>query len=133
MSGARDRDGTDDGSDWQEPAHLSGDQPTGDEPNFADRRKTPRDDTPAGGDAWQPPGWDLPPATPDRDRRPDGERAVDPSVDPSWAPPATQAPAERGPGLFGRRRARDPEMERAFTPETDPLGAQGWALQHGWT
>jgi hypothetical protein len=24
-------------------------------------------------------------------------------------------------------------MERAFTPETDPLGAQGWALQHGWT
>jgi hypothetical protein len=24
-------------------------------------------------------------------------------------------------------------MERAFTSETDPLGAQGWALQHGWT
>jgi hypothetical protein len=122
MSSPRDRDGSDDGSDWQEPAHLSGDQ--GDEPNFADRRKTPRDGSPAD-QGWQPPGWELPPATPDRER----------DVDPSWVPPAptTQAPPERGPGLFGRRRGRDPEMERAFTTETDPLGAQGWALQHGWT
>jgi hypothetical protein len=121
MSSPRDRDGSDDGSDWQEPAHLSGDQP--DEPNFADRRKTPRDDSPAGRDAWQPPGWDLPAASPDRDA----------GAEPSSAPPATQAPPARGAGLFGRRRARDPEMERAYTLETDPVGAQSWALQHGWT
>jgi len=24
-------------------------------------------------------------------------------------------------------------MARAFVPETDPVGAQGWALQNGWT
>jgi hypothetical protein len=24
-------------------------------------------------------------------------------------------------------------MDRAFRPETDLVGAQGWALQHGWT
>jgi len=120
MNTPRDRD--DDGSDWQEPAHLSDDQP--DQPNIADRRRTPREDPPAGPDTWQPPGWDLPAASPDRDGG---------GVDPSSAPPATQAPPARGGGLFGRRRARDPEMERAYTLETDPVGAQSWALQHGWT
>ena len=125
MSSPRDGDGRDDdGSDWQEPSHLSGDEPAGsdpgNEPNFADRRKTPRDDSDStAGAGWQPPGWDLPAATPDR-------RDADPAVDP------VPAPGER-PGLFGRRRSRDPEMERVFTAETDPLGAQGWALQHGWT
>jgi len=128
MSSPRDRDGADDGSDWQEPAHLSGD-----EPNIADRRKTPRDSDHTGDrETWQPPGWDLPAAS-DRDRQPDMDRDMDRDRDPSWAPPAAQAPAERAPGLFGRRRPRDAEMDRAFTPETDPLGAQGWALQHGWT
>ena len=53
MSSPRDRDGSDDGSEWQEPAHLSGDDPTGDQPNFADRRKTPRDDDHVG-DAERP-------------------------------------------------------------------------------
>ena len=44
MSSPRDRDGSDDGGDWREPAHLSGDEPV--EPNFADRRKKPRDEDP---------------------------------------------------------------------------------------
>ena len=35
--------------------------------------------------------------------------------------------------MFGSRRPRDPEMERAFAYEGDHLGAQSWALQHGWT
>ena len=46
MSSPRDRDGADDGSDWQEPPHLSGDEPSGGEDpdrNFVDRRKQPRD------------------------------------------------------------------------------------------
>jgi hypothetical protein len=36
-------------------------------------------------------------------------------------------------GLFGRPRTRDPEMERAFTYGGDVVGAQQWALEHGWT
>jgi len=145
MSTPRDRDGFDDdeaGRAWQEPAHLSGEEPPADEPNFADRRKQPRDgDSTTEGAGWQPPGWDLPPATPDRG----------PGVDPSWTPPSTeqrpspeQSPGSpsppataapgRGGGLFGgRQRQRDPEMERAFTYQGDQLGAQSWALQHGWT
>jgi hypothetical protein len=126
MSSPRDRDGSEDGGDWQEPAHLSGDEPV--EPNFADRRKKPRDEESTSDRAsWQPPGWDLPAATPQRD--------LPAGVDPSWAPPATQVPEEpaRRGWFGGSRRAADPEMERAFIPETDPVGAQGWALQRGWT
>jgi hypothetical protein len=141
MSTPRDPDGFDDeaGRSWQEPAHLGGDEPAADEPNFADRRKRPRDDDPTPRDTWQPPGWDLPAASPDRPqpRAADPvDPAADPAADPSWAPPAPPATASeraRG-GLFGsRQRARDPEMERAFTYEGDRLGAQSWALQHGWT
>ena len=144
MSSPRDRDGSDDGSDWQEPAHLSGSEPGGDEPdppNFADRRREPRDgDHTTEGATWQPPGWDLPaatperdlPAAPDRDRTsPDAERR--PDADESWAPPATPPPPvqERTrPGLFGPR-ARG-EVEKVFSYEGDVVGAQGWALQQGW-
>jgi hypothetical protein len=155
MSSPRDRDGSDDGSDWQEPPHLSGQEQSGSdvEPNFADRRKEPRDsDHTAEGAGWQPPGWDLPAATPDRDlpaatpdrdlpaptpdrdpAAPDPDRR--PDVDPSWGPPGAplpqpgQAPARRG--LFGPR-ARG-EVEKVFTYEGDLAGAQGWALQQGWT
>ena len=74
MSSPRDRDGADDGGDWQEPPHLSGNQPAGgepaDEPNCADRRRKPRDDDAATGAGWQPPGWDLPAASPARERQP---------------------------------------------------------------
>jgi hypothetical protein len=134
MSTPRDHDGFDDeaGRAWQEPAHLGGDEPAADEPNIADRRKRPRDgDSASDRDTWQPPGWDLPAASPERDRRPD----VDPAWVPPQAPPGPPAAPEgaRG-GLFGsRQRARDPEMERAFTYEGDQLGAQSWALEHGWT
>jgi hypothetical protein len=124
----------DDGSDWQEPSHLAGEQ-DGVEPNIADRRKQPRDsDHTSDRETWRPPGWDLPTASPHRDRSPE--------ADPSWTPPASPPPGSppgsvperpRG-GLFGSRQtARDPEMERAFTYEGDQLGAQSWALQHGWT
>ncbi len=147
MSTPRDRDGSDDdaGRGWQEPPHLGGDepvqgspaqdQPAQDEPNFADRRKQPRDSDPSVDPAtWRPAGWDLPPAEPERPaREPSG-------VDPTWAPPqpdqVQQAPAQEAPvrrGLFGGRRQRDPEMERAFTYEGDVVGAQGWAVQRGWT
>jgi hypothetical protein len=105
MSTPRDRDQPDEGEGtWKEPAHLGDDEAAkGPAPDAA------ADATPA---AWQPPGWDLPPATPAR-----GEPAPD--------------PVRRG--LFGSPRGRDPEMARAFTYEGDLLGAQGWALQHGWT
>ena len=131
MNTPRDRD--DDGSDWQEPAHLSGDEPV-DEPNFADRRKQPREsDHTAEGATWQPPGWDLPAATPDRERQPDVDSSWAPPTAPS-TPPSTAAPERTRGGLFGsRQRAIDPEMERAFRYEGDQLGAQSWALQHGWT
>jgi hypothetical protein len=143
MSSPRDPDGAfegrrDDGSDWQEPSHLGGEQDGVEpdvEPNIADRRKRPRDsDHTSDRETWQPPGWDLPTASPDRDRSAE--------LDPSWMPPASPPPGSspssvperpRG-GLFGSRQtARDPEMERAFTYEGDKLGAQSWALQHGWT
>ena len=137
MSSPRDRD-PDEGSDWQEPHHLSGNEPAGSEPdiepNIADRRMKPRDDGSASDrQAWQPPGWDLPDATPDRDRRPD--------ADPSWPPPdalaqdAPPPPAQertRG-GFFGSRPRARGEVEKVFTYEGDVAGAQGWALQQGWT
>jgi hypothetical protein len=88
MSGRSDRDGfdgADDGSGWREPEHLGGGA-------GAD---------PAGASSWQPAGWDLPAAGPDR-----LPRAADPTAG---------------------------QMQRAFRVETDPIGAQGWALQHGWT
>ncbi|MGZ4538051.1 MAG: hypothetical protein ACXVXT_01955 [Blastococcus sp.] len=105
------RDGAGDGSDWQEPAHLSGDEPAGDEPNFADRRKQPRDSDPSQeGAAWQPAGWDLPPAGPQQ-------------------PTAAPQP-QFGGGALPRPRGAFAEV---FANEGDLVGAQGWALQHGWS
>jgi hypothetical protein len=157
MSTPRDRDSNefdDAGRGWQEPAHLGGDepaqdppaqdqpaqdQPAQDEPNFADRRRQPRDsDHSVDPATWRPAGWDLPAAQPQRPGADPADPA--PGVDPSWAPPhpdqarqeqAQQAPPRRG--LFGGRRRQDPEMERAFTYQGDVVGAQGWALQRGWT
>jgi hypothetical protein len=154
MSTPRDRDSFEDdetGRGWQEPAHLGGDEPVQDEPNIADRRSKPRDsDHSVDPAAWRPAGWDLPPARPDRparDAQPPGPSGVDPAgvdpagvdpsgVDPSWAPPGAppqEAPVPERRGLFGGRRQRDPEMDRAFTDQGDVVGAQGWALQRGWT
>jgi hypothetical protein len=159
MSTPRDRDGFDDdeaGRSWQEPAHLGGqepaadgpaadgpaadgpaadgpaaDGPPADGPDVADRRQQPRDSDSTTGASWQPAGWDLPAASPDRDRQQDDRRS---DVDPSWAPPAAAPARQRSRGgLFGGRRPQDPEMERAFTYDGDQLGAQAWALHHGWT
>jgi hypothetical protein len=111
MSSPRDRepdegfDPAAEGSGWREPEHLGSGTPAGGEPEPAD---------PAG--AWEPPGWNLPPATPDRTR-------PEPAAEQEWA---------GGPRFGEGPRATDP-MERAFRPETDLVGAQGWALQHGWT
>ncbi|RBY80863.1 hypothetical protein DQ238_07400 [Geodermatophilus sp. TF02-6] len=119
MSSPRDRDGFDDradeGSGWREPAHLGGDspaeRPTGDRPGGPDRPGE-------GSTAWQPPGWDLPPASPDR---------------PVDQPQTAEERPARG-GLLGGRRPRTPgEVERVFAYQGDPVGVQGWAVQHGWT
>ncbi|MBJ7451262.1 MAG: hypothetical protein JHC71_04140 [Blastococcus sp.] len=154
MSTPRDRDSNDPdetGRGWQEPAHLGGDEPAQDgpaspeppqdEPNIADRRSRPRDsDHSVDPAAWRPPGWDLPSARPDRpapDAQLPGPSGAGPSgVDPAWAPPGAppqEAPVPERRGLFGGRRQRDPEMDRAFTYQGDVVGAQGWALQRGWT
>ncbi|MCW2700095.1 MAG: uncharacterized protein JWQ45_1630 [Blastococcus sp.] len=151
MSTPRDPDGfgdrPGDGSEWREPSHLGGAGPDsgpeaggpeaggpasgpedggqGGEPNFADRRHRPRDDVPVDRDAWQPPGWDLPAAT--------SGAGADQSAD-APRPPATAAPEQpRASPFGGRPRSRDPETARVFTYEGDLVGAQGWAVQHGWT
>ena len=153
MSSPRDRDGADDGGEWQEPPHLSGGRPgggvpdheapgddaSGDQPNIADRRMRPRDsDHTSDRETWQPPGWDLPAATPDRAAGADPtwsppQPPVPPSSAPSPvpAPPPVQEPVRRGP--FGSRRRPPGEVEKVFAYEGDVVGAQGWALQQGWT
>jgi hypothetical protein len=124
MSSPRDRDGfderPDEGSGWREPGHLGGDgDRSGAEQPPADQ---PPADRPGGSTAWQPPGWDLPPAAPDR---------------PAQYPPAGPQTAGQPPapgGLFGPRRPRQPsELEQVFAYQGDPVGAQGWAVQQGWT
>ncbi|WP_346620825.1 hypothetical protein [Blastococcus montanus] len=146
MSTPRDgnRDGFDDGdgNGWREPPHLGSGAAGEDEdrPNFADRRKKPRDEEPVAGPGWQPPGWDLPPAedrpAPRAADIPPSPDAPPPSADappPAQAyPPPAQAPG-RGGGLFGRRRRQPTAAERVFRYEGDPVGAQGWAVQQGWT
>ena len=112
MRGPRDRepgDGSDpagEGSGWREPEHLG--EGSGSEP--------------AEPTSWQPAGWDLPATEPDR-------------TPPDRTPPNRTTPAEEwtgGPRFGDGPRAPDP-MERAFRYETDLVGAQSWALQHGWT
>lgn len=130
MSTPRDPGGPDDGSGWREPEHLGGDGED-DEPNFADRRRQPRDEPPAG-TPWQPPGWDLPPATPDRPA--DRTGGVDPAWDPPAAPPQAEPAPARGGGLFGgRRRPQDVDPALAATDDSDPFGVRSWALHHGWS
>ena len=119
MSTPRDHD-PDDGNEWREPSHLGGEG--SDEPNFADRRRSPRDESPnADRDAWQPPGWDLP--------------ASRPPQPPAESGPVPEAPSSGGSGWFGLGRRRQPrgEADRVFTYQGDLVGAQAWALQQGWT
>jgi hypothetical protein len=132
MSSPRDRDGfeqrPDEGSGWREPGHLGGDggsagQPPADQPP-ADQPPADRPEqssTGGGSTAWQPPGWDLPPAAPDR-----------PTQQPDAGPQSAGEQPVRG-GLFGSRRPRQPgELEQVFAYQGDAVGAQGWAVQQGW-
>ena len=144
MSSPRDRDGSDrDGSDrdgfeqrpdegsgWREPGHLGGDgdrtggeQPPAD-PSPGEQPPADRPDqggTGQGSSAWQPPGWDLPPAAPDR-----------PAQYPAAGPQTAGEQPVQG-GLFGARRPRQPtELEQVFAYQGDAVGAQGWAVQQGW-
>jgi hypothetical protein len=110
MSSPRDRepgegfDPAGEGSGWREPEHLGGGEPA------------PPTESGRPADAWEPPGWNLPPAAPGRPR----------------SEPAAEQEGTGGPRFGGGPRAADP-MDRAFRAETDLVGAQGWALQHGWT
>jgi hypothetical protein len=141
MSGPqdRDRDGFDDrdGSGWQEPAHLGEGTPQGgitppppDPPHQPDR---PPSDQPADGPGWQPAGWDLPAAEPDRPRERGSEAGYEswPEQTGQQAPPQQQP--VRGGGLFGPRGPRRPsDVEQVFAYQGDAVGAQGWAVQQGW-
>ena len=131
MSTPRDRDRPDegpegrdrDGAGWQEPAHLGGNDPGADDPGADDAA---RDDVRSGSpaepapDSWTPPGWDLPPA--ERDAPAEVPREDNSVVDPQ--PHAAPAPR--------RERVRG-EVDQVFRYEGDVVGAQGWALQQGWT
>jgi hypothetical protein len=136
MTGPGDRDERDPGSGWQEPAHLGRDDTPGDgqgddaddRPNFADRRRTPREE----GSPWTPPGWDLPPA-----ERPDPVVPVDPGPrdaghEPAPEPAAADPVPEPAPQQPVARRPRG-AAEEVFAYQGDLVGVQGWALQHGWT
>ncbi|MGY1781870.1 hypothetical protein [Geodermatophilus sp. SYSU D01036] len=76
----------------------------------------PRDDDPRDRDGWQEPAHLGEGGTGDGDRDPEPAR---PGPVVSWAPPA---PRQRTPGV----------VEQVFRYQGDTVGAQGWALQHGW-
>ena len=128
MSRPRDRDQPDegfdpsaaDGSTWHEPAHLGGDGAPGKGPDPAhdparDAAHEPADEqadpAPAGASSWEPPGWNLPPAAP------------------PFPPRGAGGPVLRG-GRLGHPRG---DADELWEYEGDVVGAQGWALQHGWT
>jgi hypothetical protein len=126
MSTPRDRDAFDDrpdqGGGWREPEHLGGDP--------ADQPARP--DEPGNTSApWQPPGWDLPPATP-AGQGPTADLPAPEPADQQLTPPP--GPDPQPGGLFGRRRTASPRAaDEVFGYQGDLVGAQGWALQHGWT
>jgi hypothetical protein len=134
MTSDRDRfdDHRDEGEGWREPAHLghepggSGEQPP---------TQPPASSSPAAQDgeqpaaAWEPPGWSLPDAEPQRDAVPAGEPTA---IEPPVAAPPAGGPLAAG-GFFGPRQRRPGEVEQVFRYQGDLVGAQGWAFQHGWT
>ena len=133
MTGPGDRDDRDAGG-WQEPPHLgrdgSGDPDDApDQPNIADRRREPRGE----GSAWTPPGWDLPSAERDvpaveRDASPEPTEQPEKAAEPPRPLPGARPERARGGGEGVRS-----EFQQTFAYQGDLVGAQGWALQHGWT
>jgi hypothetical protein len=140
MTTPPDRNGFDDRADdgsWHEPAHLSGDEDATDQPNFTDRRRQPRDDDAATHRAgWEPAGWNLPDAAPDRTRDPsdsgNDSGYAGPPVDQPGAsvPPGVPPPVIERPGWGSPPRG---EVGRVFAYQGDLVGAQSWALHHGWS
>ena len=132
MSTPRPPDGFDerpeDQRGWSEPTHLGGGSTGSTPPPPADR-------------GWEPPGWSLPDAAPDRTARPAQQQPVDPPRAPEpWDRQEVPPPQEerRGGllgGLFGgRSRAprRLSDVEQVFTPKA-PLGdLAAWGHGHGW-
>ncbi|CAA9217600.1 MAG: hypothetical protein AVDCRST_MAG52-305 [uncultured Blastococcus sp.] len=133
MTGPGDRDDRDAGG-WQEPPHLgrdgSGDPDDApDQPNIADRRREPRGE----GSAWTPPGWDLPSAERDvpaveRDASPEPTEQPEKAAEPPRPLPGARPERARGGG-----EGVLSEFQQTFAYQGDLVGAQGWALQHGWT
>jgi hypothetical protein len=119
MSNPRDRDGFEDpgASGWREPEHLGqeGTPDSGPPASDAPASDAPASGTPApagpssdaGAQAWEPPGWSLPSAEPDRART-TGPATPPPAGDRSWAPPS---PSDRQP------EAPRPDAPRPHTPE----------------
>jgi hypothetical protein len=129
------RDGRPEG--WQEPTHLGdgegdgkgGGKGTGDGVDLTKGRP----DTGSGASAWQPPGWDLPPAGDER-RPPDHEAGQPRAGQQQEAGPQVTAGQPQPGGIAWGGRPRPPSVvEQVFRYQGDPVGAQGWALQQGWT
>lgn len=132
--GDRFEDRPDEGHAWQEPAHLGDtdgdDGPVPVDPPAPEDVPAPDGSPPAADPdqgaaptGWQPAGWDLPPAEPER--------------------PGPPAPPARGGGLFGgglfgggasggRDRGPAPQGERTFADAGDPFGVLAWAMHQGW-
>ena len=100
-------------------------------PRDRDPSGDPFGDRPDDGSGWQEPshlgGGD--------DARSSGRTPSEPASPEPTAPPEQEdRPSRPGSGLFGPRGPRKPGViEEVFSYEGDLVGAQGWALQHGWT
>ena len=100
-------------------------------PRDRDPSGDPFGDRPDDGSGWQEPshlgGGD--------DARSSGQSPAEPvSSEPAALPEQQDRPGRPGGGLFGPRGPRQRGViEEVFSYEGDLVGAQGWALQHGWT
>ena len=81
------------------------------------------------GDGGEPPtgGLTRQPADP-RSRRPGSPRAGT-----CRRPAPRDRPGRAGPAAAAGRAVRERRRDEVFEYEGDHVGAQGWALQHGWT
>lgn len=96
---------------------------------------SPRDRDPSGDPFGDRPddgnGWQEPAHLGGENARASGSGAPEPAAAPSEEQERSGRP---GGGLFGPRRPRTPGVvEEVFGYTGDLVGAQGWALQRGWT